>query len=225
VAKIVLHQWEISPFCGKVRKVLAHKRLPYETVDYAGMRALRASKLSGVGKLPVLDYDGIRVQDSSAIAAFLEKRHPQPVLYPADPKERAHALLLEDWADESLYWYEVYLRANDPQALRDSVALLCKGRPGWERGVFNAVFRRMYRLKLREQGLGRQGRTAVESHLLEHMGCLEAMLTGQEWLIGSAMSIADIAVAAQIQEMLRTSPLAPRLRQHAAVMAWLARQP
>lgn len=223
MAKIVLHQWEVSPFCGKVRKLLRVKGLAFETADYGGLRAMQAASLSGVGKLPVLDYDGTRIQDSSDIAAFLEERHPAPALYPADPAQRGQALLLEDWADESLYWYEVYLRAAYPEVLPGVIALLCKGRPKWERAIFGAIFRRMYRVKLREQGLGRQDRTVVESHLLGHMVSLDAMLNGRDWLVGSAMSIADIAISAQIDEMLRTSVLAPRIREHAAVMAWIGR--
>src|SRR5512139_1815666 len=54
---IVLHEWAISPFCGKVRKVLAFKGLPYRIEDYGGFRALKARGLSRSGKLPVLDYD------------------------------------------------------------------------------------------------------------------------------------------------------------------------
>jgi hypothetical protein len=30
-----------------------------------------------------------------------------------DPNQKALAELWEDWADESLYFYEVYLRVND----------------------------------------------------------------------------------------------------------------
>ena len=39
---IVLHQWAISPFCGKVRRILEHKGLPFEVVDYNGLRARKA---------------------------------------------------------------------------------------------------------------------------------------------------------------------------------------
>jgi glutathione S-transferase len=223
MAKIVLHQWEISPFCAKVRRLLRVKGLTYETVDYGGLRAMQAARLSGVGKLPVLDYDGTRIQDSSDIAAFLEARHPQPALYPADPAQRGRALLLEDWADESLYWYEVYLRVAYPEVLPSVVALLCKGRPKWEQGIFGAIFRRMYRRKLREQGLGRQDRTVVESHLLGHIASLDAMFSSSDWVVGSAMSIADVAISVQIDEMLRTSVLAPRIREYRAVVAWLGR--
>ncbi len=221
--KIVLHQWEISPFCGKVRKILKRKNLAYETVDYSGLLAARAAGLSDVGKLPVLDYDATRVQDSSDIAAFLEKQHPEPRLFPADPVERGQALLLEDWADEALYWHEVFLRVEYPEALSHAAALLCKGRPAWEHGIFRSIFRRMYRAKLRAQGIGRQDRSVVESHLLRLVDGLDAMLAGRDWLVGSAMSIADIAVSAQIDEMIRTSVLAPRIQERGRVMSWLAR--
>ncbi len=220
---IVLHQWEISPFCGKVRKVLRRKNLPYRTIDYNGLLATRAGRLSGTGKLPVLDYDGTRIQDSSDIVAFLEKRHPESALYPTDPAERAEATILEDWADESLYWYEVYLRVGYPEVRPKVVALLCKDRPSWEQSIFSVVFRRSLLKQLRGQGLGRQNRNTVETHLFNFLHALEAMLASRQWLVGSAMSIADIAVSAQLDEMLRTSVLAPRIRQHAALMQWIQR--
>lgn len=220
---IVLHQWEISPFCNKVRKVLRWKGLAYQTVEYNGLLAPRAAKLSESGKLPVLDYDGTRVQDSSDIVAFLEQRHPQPALFPADPAERATARLFEDWADESLYWYEVYLRIMYPDVLPKVVELLCKDRPAWERSIFSVVFRRSLTKQLRGQGLGRQDRQTVETHLFEFLAALEAILAARQWLVGSQKSVADAAVSAQIDEMLRTSLLAPRIRQYAAVMQWIGR--
>jgi glutathione S-transferase len=223
VARIVLHQWEISPFCGKVRKILRRKNLAYETIEYGGLLAGAAAKLSRVGKLPVLDYDGTRIQDSTHIAAFLETRHPEPSLYPSEPAQRAQALLIEDWADESLYWYDIFLRAEYPEVLPNVVALMCKGRPAWEHRVFGLIFRRLLRKQLRGQGIGRQSRSVVESHLLELMSGLDAMLAGREWLVGSAISIADISVSAQLDEILRTSVLAPRIRQCSGVIAWLGR--
>jgi glutathione S-transferase len=220
---IVLHQWEISPFCTKVRKVLRWKGLAYKTVEYNGLLAPRAAKLSGNGKLPVLDYDGKCIQDSSDILTFLEQRHPEPALFPAEPAERATARLFEDWADESLYWYEVYLRMMYPDVRANVVALLCKDRPAWERPIFAIVFRRSLMSQLRGQGLGRQKQETVEAHLFEILASLEAMLAERQWLVGSEKSVADAAVSAQIDEMLRTSVLAPRIRSCTALMQWIGR--
>ncbi len=39
----------------------------------------------------------------------------------------------EDWADESLYFYEVYLRVNDPEALEEAIRISSIGRPAYEK--------------------------------------------------------------------------------------------
>jgi glutathione S-transferase len=79
---VVLHQWLISPFCSKVRRVLELKDVGFRTIEYNGMRAPLTLRLSKAGKLPVLEWDGERVQDSSDIIAFIESRKPEPRVYP-----------------------------------------------------------------------------------------------------------------------------------------------
>ena len=221
--EILLHQWQISPFCAKVRAVLEHKGLEYSVRGYNGLLALRAKGLSSAGKLPVLDYDGERITDSSMIAAFLEQRHPDPPLWPEDPVVRAQARLWEDWADESLYWLEIYFRFNDPAAARATAALLTEGRPGFETLLMGQIAPRMYGRKLQAHGLGRMAREDVEAKLFGHLDDLEAVLESQSWLVGSRRTLADIAAAAQIREIMRTSPLRPRMEERRAVGEWLAR--
>jgi glutathione S-transferase len=220
---IVLHQWVISPFCGKVRRILEHKGLAYEVVNYNGLRARKAAGLSGVGKLPVLDYDGQRVQDSSDIAAFLEQRHPDPPLYPADPAERALAQIWEDWADESLHWFEAHQRFLYDEARGQAAALLAEGRPAFERVLIGRVLKGVYRKALAAQGLGRMPRERVEQKLLAHADTLETLLGQRRWLVGDQRSIADIAVASQLAELMRSSHLAPQLAKRARLAEWLAR--
>jgi glutathione S-transferase len=142
MANVVLHQWDISPYCGKVRKALRLKGIPYKTVDYNGMRAPQAARLATSRKLPVLDWDGQRIADSSLICAFLDHHVPDPPLYPTDRRDAALARLLEDWADESLYYFEMHFRAAYPNAGDKATELLCAGRPGWERHVVGPLFRR-----------------------------------------------------------------------------------
>jgi glutathione S-transferase len=225
MSQVVLHQWEISPFCRKVRKVLAHKGVPYRTQEYNGLRARGAAGLSPAGKLPVLDYDGERIQDSSAIVEFLEKKHPAPPLFPTEPGERALAFVLEDWADESLYFIEVYLRFAIPEVRAKAVELLCTGRPSWEKAVFGALVSRRMSGKLSAQGIGKLSRERVEQSFLEHVERVDTLLGRTGWLVGSSCTIADIAVGSQLAEVQRTSHLAPRLEEKRRVVEWLARLP
>ena len=211
--RIVLHQWEMSPFCNKTRRCLRFKGLDYSVVDYNGLDARKAATLSPVGKLPVLDYDGERIQDSSRIAAFLDRKHPEKLLYPAEPQALAAARLWEDWAGASLYFFEIYVSMLD---------LICVGRPRWERWVLREVFKRRYPRKLKAQGLGSCSRAEVETQLLRHVADIDALLEGRPFLAGLEPCIADLSVAAQLDEIIRTDqPLAARIRSHARVNAWL----
>jgi glutathione S-transferase len=65
MTNVILHQWDISPYCRKVRKALRLKGIPYRIVDYNGMQVRQAGRLAPSGKLPVLDWDGQRVADTS----------------------------------------------------------------------------------------------------------------------------------------------------------------
>jgi glutathione S-transferase len=95
----VLWQYNFSNFNEKARWAL----------DYKGVAHVRRSLLPNMpralmfslrGTLPVLDLDGERVVDSTRIIDALERRQPQPPLYPEDAAERVRALALEDFFDE-----------------------------------------------------------------------------------------------------------------------------
>jgi len=164
------------------------------------------------GKLPVLDDDGERTAYSSRIAEFLEARHPEPARLPADPKECAMAQLWEDWADGSLFWFEVHCRVNDPDALRATAAFHCAGRRARERALVVPLFRRDCRAKLHAQGLGRLPASDVDRLFEAHLDRLDVVLAGGGRLVGNATSIADIAVAAQLDAIIRTSARRERIR-------------
>lgn len=220
---IVLHQWVMSPFCNKIRRCLEHKGLGYQVVNYNGLRALEAAKLSSAGKLPVLDYDGQRIQDSSRIARFLDQKHPEQPLYPAEPAALARARILEDWAGQSLYFYELYLRMLDPVALEKALDLVCAGRPGWERHAIKFVLKSRYPKKLDLQGLGRYTRSEVVDQLVQHVQNLDSLLAERPYLTGDTLNIGDIAVAAQFDEIIRTSDAAERVLAWPRFKAWYER--
>ncbi len=95
-----LWQYSFSNYNEKARwaldfKGIAHRR---RSLMPGGPRAMMFSR--GAGTIPVLDLDGRRIIDSTAIIAALEERRPEPALYPADPEERRRAIELEDFFDE-----------------------------------------------------------------------------------------------------------------------------
>ncbi len=223
--KLVLHQWVMSPFCNKIRRALAYKQLAYEVKNYNGLEARAASKLSVAGTLPVLDYDGERVVDSSEIAELLDRKHPERPLYPKEPEALAMARFWEDWAAQSLYFVEIHLRMLDPDAMEKALDLVCEGRPSFERALMKLVLKRRYPKKLAAQGIGKASPAEVDRRLVAHLAGLDVILGRREWLAGDALSIADFSVVAQLDEMVRTSRMAGRIRSYAKVAAWMDRTP
>ena len=222
---VVLHQWEISPFCQKIAKALRYKGIPYEAVDYNGLLGSKVAGLSKVGKVPVLDIDGKRIQDSTKIARYLDEAYPDlPRLYPADPLERAQIELWEDWSDELLYFYEVYLRANDPAAMDAAIDIIVAGRPSYERALLTPMVKPILKLMVTIQGTGRMAKEDVHAEFLRHLDRIELVLGATGYLVGSAPSIADFAVGAQLGEVVRTSSLMrPEIKRRPNINAWLAK--
>ena len=93
----------LSPYVRKVLVCLDRKGIPYEIdpiIPFMGDE--RFSALSPIRRIPVLRDDRVTLSDSSVICQYLEDRHPEPALYPADLAQRAHARWLEEFADSRM---------------------------------------------------------------------------------------------------------------------------
>ncbi|WP_436660480.1 glutathione S-transferase family protein [Acinetobacter sp. P1(2025)] len=203
---IVLHQWEISPFCQKVSRMLKFKGIPFETINYNGLLGSKVPLLSKVGKLPVLDINGERVQDSTRIARYLDQHFPElPRLYPEDPMQCAYTELWEDWADEVLYFYEVHFRVSDKKAFNQVVEISSEGRPAFEKHLMKPLLKSALGFQVKMQGTGRMAQADIEAEFTRHLERIELVLNQTGWLVGDQQTIADIAVASQLLEIVRTS--------------------
>lgn len=100
---IVLHQFEMSHFNEKARWALNFKKVDHERESYLpGPHRRQIVKLSGQPQTPVLVMeDGEVVPGSAAIIDKLERRFPEPTLYPHEADAGALIEFLQEW-DESV---------------------------------------------------------------------------------------------------------------------------
>lgn len=101
----VLFHIAVSHYSEKVRWALDHKQLGHvRRTPLPGLHIPVAFWLSRAQAftLPILELDGRRIADSTAIIGALEQRVSEPALYPHEPRELRRALALEDWFDEQL---------------------------------------------------------------------------------------------------------------------------
>jgi len=217
---LTLYQMEHSPYCDKVRRILRYKGIPFEIQEVS---MLDGNKHSPTGKLPVIDLDGKYLDDSTQIAHALELQFPEPSLIPATPKERAQCHLLEDWADESLYFYEMALHFAFAENVQPRLDQLTEHDSSLRRGLIKRVFPPILKHVLWAQGAGRRGRERILEDVSRHLRAITDLLGDRQYLIGSELTLADIAVYCQLNAMCETEQGKQICTQEPTVVAWLLR--
>ncbi len=221
---IILYQLEISPFCDKIRRVLHLKKVPFRVVDVPLLEtATKYRRVNPIGKVPCIDDGGRVVADSTEIARYLDEKYPSPPLYPASPRDRALCHVLEDWADESLYFYEVRMRFGFPRNARRTIDRLTAREPAAVRRLAPLVMPAMMRRATAGQGIGRKPEAMVLTEAERHVDAVAALLESGPFLIGEALTIADISVFAQLDCIRSTDEGAPLFAARPTVATWMDR--
>jgi glutathione S-transferase len=169
---ITLYGANLSPFVRKVQILLAEKGIDYEQEQISPFNAPDwFADISPMGKIPVLRDSSVgpdaTLPDSSVICAYLERKYPEPALYPDDLFLGARARWIEEYSDT---------------ALAETI-----GSP-----FFYALVVR--RLMGQEPDL-EAAENATRNLQPPRFAHLDGELAGKEFFVGGALSIADISVA------------------------------
>jgi len=158
----------VSPYVRKVLACMHLKGLAYEIdpiTPFFGNDEFR--RLSPLSRIPVLIDGDFCTSDSSVICAYLDEAYPGAPLLPADPKDRARARWLEEFADTRLgdlfIWGLFYQRIVRP---------LVWGEPSDEQRIAQTV--------------NEDAPAALDY--------LEGVLPGTGWIFGD-FGLPDIAIA------------------------------
>ncbi len=169
---LIVYGAPLSPFVRKVRVVLAEKGLDYKLDPITPFPAPDWYKeISPLGRIPVLRDEDVgpdaTLPDSSVICAYLERKKPEPALYPKDNFAYGRALWFEEYADSEL-----------------------------ASNIGMGVFRPVVLAKLMGQASDRAAaEKAIAEKLPKYFAYLDKEIGGNEFYVGGAFSIADISVA------------------------------
>jgi glutathione S-transferase len=201
--KPILYQFQISPFCDKVRRAMRLKGLTWDSVEVPIVPPGKYKHISPTGKFPAVDFGGTIIVDSTDIIVHLDAMIAEPRLIPTNPRDRADALILEDWADESLYFFDLTMR-NWPANRQLFVDDLLHAESGLKRRIIGKLIPGALKKVAISQGLGRKTQQQVTAELARHYDNLDARLDDREWLVGNSISIADLAVRSMVFVLDRT---------------------
>jgi len=187
VEAFILHHYWASPFAQKVRSMLAFKGIPWSSVEISPVlpRASLMRLTGGYRRSPVLQLGADVFCDSRAIAQELERRVPEPTLFP--PGSRPLIDLLQGWAEPGVFPSTGLVRIQTEEDLRElwddtvSPEAFVADRAGFMRPVFEIA---------RASELTLSAEYQLSAFLRAIAGLLE---DGRPYLAGNLCSLADFA--------------------------------
>lgn len=164
---MILYGAPVSPFVRKVLAFAAEKGLPLELVPVGlGDQNPDFLACSPFRKMPGFTDGDFSISDSTAIVTYLDAKHPEHPLIPADPANRARAIWFDEFADTIL------VSAAGPIFFNRVVSPKFMGKPGDDAAVAKG-----------------------ETDMTPVCDYLERVIPESGYLLGDALSLADISVA------------------------------
>ena len=169
-----LYHVPLSPFCRKVRLVLAEKKMDVELIEERYWeQSMEFLRRNPAGKVPILRHEGALLTESTPICEYIEELNPEPSLIPKDAKARYEMRRLVSWFDDKFH-HEV---------------------------TSNLLYERVNK-KVSGQGFPdskniKEGARKIKYHL-DYMAWL---LEHRRWLAGDTMTLADFAAAAHLSSL------------------------
>jgi hypothetical protein len=152
MSRVKLYGTRFSPFVEKVARGFELKRVAFDLTAPRSPGDLRRWSPQ-TRKMPVAEIDGERIFDSTFILRRLDEISPRPPLLSDDPAVASAQRLLEDWADESLYWLRMAILWNDRNAATTTEALISDlAPPNLFRPLMRPVLLRGMRRSTQAQG-------------------------------------------------------------------------
>ncbi len=169
-----LYHVPLSPFCRKVRLVLAEKKIECELIEERYWeRSAEFLRRNPAGKVPVLKLDEGFLSESGPICEYLEERYPEPALMPTVPEERYEVRRLVSWFDDKFH-QEVTSRL-----------------------LYERVNKKVMKLGFPDSGNVKAGARAIKFHL----DYMDHLLDHRRWLAGERLTLADFAAAAHLSAL------------------------
>ena len=164
---MIVHGSTLSPFVRKVMVFAAEKGLAIDNAQVApGPKTSEFLAMSPFGKIPAFEDGDYALCDSSAIIHYIEAKHPDHPMIPAEARARGRAIWFDEYADTIMF------AAAAPI-------------------FFNRV---VMKLMGRDGDLAAADKAEAEA-LPPVLDYLESVIPASGFLVEDRMTLADVAVA------------------------------
>ncbi|ARN74616.1 glutathione S-transferase family protein [Oceanicoccus sagamiensis] len=193
---ITVYGFRGSPYVEKVIAALDYKGLAW-SIEMMKTPAAIKRKSPITQKMPAIDIAGVMHYDSTFILRELEILQAEPALWSSDPVVAAQQRQLEDWCDESLYWYIMAMRWQRDNADK-AIAQITSAMPAALGFILGKIIKKKLASSTIAQGLGRLPQSVLIEETARQLQDLSLILGDSPYFYARQASAADFAVYGQI---------------------------
>lgn len=193
----VLHGYRPSVYVRVARLALAEKGVAYDQVEVNPFVADPPPEylaLQPFNRVPTLVHDGFVLYETGAITRYVDRAFAGPALQPADPRALARMDQIIGIVDSYAYWPLVR------QVYVHAVGLPRRGQAGDPKEIADGL-----------------------AAAAKGLGALEGLLADAAFLVGPALSLADLHLLPMIAYFAEAPEGAALLARHPRLDNWFAR--
>lgn len=219
-----LYQYEVCPYCCKVKAVLDFKKIPYEKIEVNPMTHEELSPFPRAvdhDKVPVLVDGNQVVVESNEIIRYLDKKYPDKPVFAGERQGEQEKWIR--YADEELVQIlPANIYRSLPEAL-DSFKYITKvGKfPRWKR-YYLALGGAIAMTIVAKKGIKKRGITDPRAALKKALEKWSAGLGKKKFMGGEGPDVSDL-VCAGILKSVHEMKVWSFIEQQGPVAAWFER--
>lgn len=224
-----LYQFELCPYCHKVKAALDLKGIPYNKIE---VNPMSKEELKGLGpapagrrKVPVVEFNGTVIRDSSEIIRWLDTLEFDGInLVPKDEPKRELADEIDTWVNDDLtqilptVLYGTWAESVKAAKLTAATSNFSK-MDNIKVSVFGSVIMKLIAKRiLKRRGNGKTG----EELLSIELDKLEKWLGEKAYLCGDDITLADAATHGALT-CVKEFPAFKYVEERPVINAWYNR--
>ncbi len=223
---ITLYQFELCPYCHKVKAGLDVKGIPYRKVEVNPMNKKELPELPEATprKVPVIEVNGDRVQDSTDILTYLETTYPTRFpLLPEDPAAREKTEMVERWVDDDLsYVLPTVIYGKWGDAIRAAKVVARTSNFGFLQNMVVRGGGSLIMHQVSKRIVKKRGGSNPEQMLSAELDKFEQWLGDADYVCGEQVTLGDVATHGCLT-CIQEFPAFAAVMQRPRIAAWFER--
>jgi microsomal prostaglandin-E synthase 2 len=226
MSDVTLYQFELCPYCQKVRAGLELKGIAFRKVEVNPMnkKELPALPAGAPRKVPVLAIDGKLLWDSTEILAYLDEHFAGAVRFlPEAPEARQKTQQVEAWVDDALtFALPTVIYGTWGEAAKAAQVTARTSNFGFFQNAMVRAGGSLVMHEVSKRILKKRGQTDGRRWLASELDQFEAWLGEQPFVCGGALTLGDVATHGALT-CIKEFPAFEEMMRRPRLAAWYSR--